>query len=295
MRGIKSNEMIVACIPLGSPEVDKVAVEIGFNEKLSAGEVVLPKVIGSTTKFNAQGKEIPLKDKPMETAYRQKEWKWTEFRGRYNSEEQSKIVENPYKRYPRKYITPPAVELSIVANTKGERLIAAKPIAYTPDNEAQILHILNIFLEIFGACEVRSQNLEEIITAPITRLNWTILPKGKLPWRELKSLVESVISSLPRGNRAVIDKRFETINAHEPEFVAIGRAGFSGYVVFGFPERDLYILESTKTNNATYILEDNWEHLSNLTKAEILDKNLHKERILHRENWFLEMTRVLSR
>ncbi len=82
--------------------------------------------------------------------------------------------------------------------------------------------------------------------------------------------------------------------ANEPEFVAIGRAGFSGYVVFGFPSKSLYILESTKTNNATYVLEDDWEYLSGLTKAEILNNRLHKERILHRENWFTEIARVLA-
>ena len=67
-----------------------------------------------------------------------------------------------------------------------------------------------------------------------------------------------------------------------------------GYLIFGFLEENLYVLECTQTNNATYILENNWEHLSGLTKAEILENNLHKERIIHRENWFEEIGRALE-
>ena len=46
-----------------------------------------------------------------------------------------------------------------------------------------------------------------------------------------------------------------------------------------------YILESVFPNNATYVLQDNWEKISQLSKAEILSQNLHKARIVHSESW----------
>ena len=96
------------------------------------------------------------------------------------------------------------------------------------------------------------------------------------------------------ANSAVIDKRFETINEHQPDFVAIGRAGFSGYVVFGFPSKNTFVLESTEINNATYIFDDSWESLSQKTKAEVLNEDLHKHRVIHRESWFSEVAKILT-
>ena len=65
----------------------------------------------------------------------------------------------------------------------------------------------------------------------------------------------------------------------------MGRGGFSGYVVFGFPEKNIYVLESAYTGNATYIFDERWEQLSKMTKAEILNEQLQTDRIIHRVGW----------
>lgn len=114
-----------------------------------------------------------------------------------------------------------------------------------------------------------------------------------MPWATLRPQLDRVIDRTPSGNQPVIEKRFQAINQHEPDFVAVGRAGFSGYLIFGFPDRNLYVLESTETNNATYILREDWERLSTLTKAEILGAELHERRVIHRENWFAEIEGIL--
>ena len=208
--------------------------------------------------------------------------------------EQSRIVDIPYKRYPRTFIAPYAMELSLATSSDENLLVVSPAINYSPENEGLLINTINVFLEIFNECHILDTSMQEIIKTPIKRLNWEILPQGRKPWGELKPLISGVIDGLPEGNRKVIDKRIETINEHEPEFIAVGRAGFTGYLVFGFPEKGLYILESTAVNNATYVINNNWELLSSLTKAEILNNNLHRERVIHRENWFTEMNRVLS-
>lgn len=292
-KGIRQNQDIVICI--GIADIPNINLEeVGFSSDLEPGERVLPAAVGNVTLFNSRGKEVPLKDQPMETHYRQQEWTWKEFRGRYDFEEQSRIVDIPYERYPRKIIPPPSIELSVALDTDDHKLIVADSIQFTANNSESIVHIVNVFLELFGICEIRNQNLDAIITSPIRRLNWDVLPQGRKPWGQLKPLIQPVIDKLTEGNQIVIEKRFETINAFEPDFVAVGKAGFSGYLIFGFPEDNLYVLESTQTNNATYILENNWEYLSGLTKAEMLENNLHKERIIHRENWFEEIGRLLE-
>lgn len=55
----------------------------------------------------------------------------------------------------------------------------------------------------------------------------------------------------------------------------VSAAGFSRYVVYGWGEHELYVLESTEVNNATYVLKKNWEAVSGMTKAQVLDEGMY--------------------
>lgn len=266
--------------------------QLGFTKDLDTGETVLPAPQGSISQYNAEGKYIKHKDQPKETAYRQAEWTWTEWHGR-DQVEQSDIVDVPYKRYPRTFLPPPSVELTIVVDRQGRRLVTSPPYRYGEDDEGMV-HTINLFLELFGQCHVLTSGLDEIIPANIRHLNWRILPPGRRPWDELRNQVEEIIKRQPRGNQPVIMKRIETINNYGPDFVAIGQAGFSGYLIFGFPTHTLYILESTQVNNATYVFAEDWEELSKKTKAEVLNHDLQEDRIIHQKEWFARMRNLLA-
>jgi hypothetical protein len=58
--------------------------------------------------------------------------------------------------------------------------------------------------------------------------------------------------------------------------------GFNGYIVFGYADLGLFVLESLEHGNATYVFGQDWEQLSALTKKEILHGGLQEERIIHR-------------
>jgi hypothetical protein len=63
-------------------------------------------------------------------------------------------------------------------------------------------------------------------------------------------------------------------------------------MIFGFENKDFFILESIYTGNATYVLGENWEEISKLSKDEILNQDLHQERIIHYQNWESEIDRI---
>jgi hypothetical protein len=230
----------------------------------------------------------------METAYRQAEWRWTEFHGRYGREEQSRIVDVPYKRYPRTHVSPPSVELTIGVTADGQRVLVTPQMTFTGEDDKDLIHVVNLILEILGFCEFFTTNLDQLIQAPLRRLNWKLLPSGRRAWNELRPKVLKVISRAEKGNQPVIEHRLEEINHYGPDFVAIGTAGFAGYVVFGFTDRDLFVFESVYTGNATYVFGDQWERLSRLTKMQILDSRLHRDRILHREGWDIRVQSLLQ-
>lgn len=148
---------------------------------------------------------------------------------------------------------------------------------------------------MLGGCEVFAPDLAPVTPPTATRLNWQILPPGKYPWERVRRAVQPIIERAKRGNQSAIAMRLETVSNYAPEFVAIGTAGLHGYIVFGFPDRPLYILESAYYGNATYVFDRDWETLSQLTKAEILDQSLQKDRLVHLSGWTVRLARLFTK
>ena len=280
----RGTELIIS-VPIDS-ETQQLLKQIGFDDPFEVGDTILPSpIFGNVSLFNAEGKSIVRKDLPIETAYRQVDWHWEQWCGYGETEEMSKIVDVPYERYPREFVAPPGIELSIGSSKNNNLFVVSPVIKFVDSNELLLLHTINLFLEIFGVAHILTKDLSKI-NIPITkRLNWTILPEGEYPWEKVQPLVKPILDRAAKGNRPVLINRYSIISNYTPDFVAIGKAGFSGYLIFGFTIRNLYICESAFYGNATYIFESDWEELSRLTKAEILNQELQKGRIIHREGW----------
>ena len=291
---LDNNTQVIPGIIIDSKTSTQVK-SIGFTKVLDLGEQVLPNAnLGPICRFNSEGKYIKHTDQPMETDYRQVEWTWEQWAGYGTTETHSKIVDVPYKRYPRSYIPPPSIELSITQDSNGQKYLIGPPYQLNFNDPDNLIHTINIFLEIFGFCEILSENLTGFAIQNIKRLNWEILPQGKMPWKKFEKSITPLIKKESEQNQVVLKYRLETIKNFNPKFVAVGKAGFSGYLIFGFPQKNLYVLESLYFGNATYVLEKEWETLSKLTKAEILEESLHKDRIIHRKHWKSRIRSLLS-
>lgn len=267
---------------------------IGFPKNPEVGDTVLPSKIGPRTEFNAEGGEVVHRDQPMETVFQTIEWKWEEFHGRYDKVERTEFKDRPYQRYPRTKLPAPAIEITIAAMTDGQRIAVTPKITITKESQPQLLERINLLLEIFGRCEVFRENLNSLVQAPVRKLNWELLRSGQWTWDKLKGRLNDVLDKEDRNNRPVIEARFEFLNSCKPDFIAVGTAGFAGYVVFGFEENNRFILESIYPDNATYIFGQQWETLSQMTKAEIIENNLAELRIAHRQNWWDRMRQFIA-
>ena len=115
----------------------------------------------------------------------------------------SKIVDFPYERYPREFIDPTSVELSIGSLDNSELFVVSPTIKFVDSNESLLLYTINLFLEIFGTAHILTKDLNKI-NVPITRrLNWTILPEGEYPREEIQPLVKPILDKAKEGNRTV--------------------------------------------------------------------------------------------
>lgn len=293
LRGIDKGTPVVVALT----ELDRHRAALrraGFSDVLEEGETVLPTAIGKVSAFNAEGGHIIHRDRSKETVYRQQEWTWEEWHGPYDRVEQSRIVDVPYERYPRTRIPPPAVELSVANDVTGDKVVVTGPLDYTDANNDALLHRINLLRELFGEAEMLTENLKPFTRIKVRRVNWEILPEGEMPWARLRERLEPIMRQFGERKGPAVEHRLRLlIEDHEPDFTAVGRAGFHGYLVFGYKHKSVYVLESLHYGNATYLFDEGWERLSQMTKAEILAEDLHKARVIHREGWEREMRKLL--
>ncbi|WP_107925241.1 hypothetical protein [Lysinibacillus parviboronicapiens] len=262
-------------------EVARKLQEIGFKTLLSGESLVPAPKFGPVSKFNVNGKDVPQKDKPKETVYRQQHWSWTDWGGNSHS----RTVDIPYQRYPRKWIPAPWVELMIVQSGENKFVIAGDTITKGQTEETDIVHRINLMLAIFKQAEIFQENLERYEVPRTVKLGWDILPEGEMPWETFKHHLTPVLNSKSKGKKIIIAERLETISKYNPDFHAIGDNGYQGYIIFGFTRENLYIFENAEYGNATYVFEGDWEQLSKMTKAEIIASNIHKHRFVHLDGW----------
>lgn len=292
------NEFEGKIIRLTLPLEDNVialAIQCGFSNELREGEKVLPAKIGPISKKNAEGFDIIHRDQEKETCYRTIEWTWRQWIGRGETEEVTDFRDVPYQRYPRTFIPPYSIELQILKKDNKKYIVSEK-IEYNHIIHDYLKHGINLFLELFHQCYIVDNDFtNNELRTNIIKLNWKILPQGEYPWEIRYEQIKPFIEKASKRNQPIIEYRLKKINGYRPDFVAIGVNGFSGYMVYGFSSRSIYIFESTLINNATYVFDQRWKDISQLTKKDILTAELQKDRIIHRvDSWDMNIDQLFK-
>ena len=121
-----------------------------------------------------------------------------------------------------------------------------------------------------------------------SRLPWKLLPSCENVYEELISHYQK-LEKKSRWKEKYFDySRLDRIeNSLSPSSRSLGEDGYEGYTVFCFNRTPWVILECPVYGNATYILKDNWETISKLSKWEV--RHEHSEKVIvirHNESWF---------
>ncbi len=279
----------VPCSLLDDENLKKIGIS---SDLVDEGFSFLPAVIGKTSNINANGKIIVRRDLPKETVYREFEYTRTEFHGRDNPVEVQGSAWRRYERYPRENFPAPSVNLTV-----GRVLTDLYFFIEIAQHDELLLHKLNLALELFGEFSIHLIAADGVVSLPtqLRVLNWLVLPSGTMTSQEIKEAVEASLS--PRIKKTVlpvITKRLSYIRDHEPDQIAVGVAGYRGYVVHNFNRLGISVLESENPDNATYVFDlANWEVLSRMTKTEIIRDNLALRRIFHDTSWQQNINNLL--
>lgn len=276
---IRSNQKFI----LGIEITDR--IEEILNKKLNISEydyrtTIFPSpVYGIMSRRNAIGEFIPQKNKPKEVAYRAQSWKLTDWGG--NSHSGTSYV--PYNRYPRKFIGPKELNFTVLKIQDNKDILTLNSIySKSAVDDSEIIFGANLFLEIFGEVNTFVINNNQINLKDIETLNWEILPHGEKIWSAFSN---NQMNNLSVSQQYLINERFEYITKFNPDVIRQGTGGYTGYLIFEFTQKNIYIFDSIMYGDAMYIFEDNWGKISKLTKKEIIQEGLAKERIIHNNLW----------
>src|ERR1700674_629421 len=216
----------------------------GLGAQPAPGQTVLPPAAGRASTFNAQGRWVIRKDLPKESRYiRTVYWTWQQWAGRYGTEEQEGFFDQYRDCYPRDFIAPPALELSYVEHN-GQRLIVSPVLTRRDADRDRNKHAINLFLELFGSCELVSVDLAPFAAPAIKKANWRLLPPGEYPWERLKYHIGETVARVGEDTQRVIWDRQETLKSFCPDEVYVGAGGFNDYLAYVFRDRGLVVLES---------------------------------------------------
>jgi hypothetical protein len=189
--------------------------------------------------------------------------------------------------------TPAPHEYLNVINRNGRWVISSRELSLDRDSSELILHVVNLFKEIFGAHIVEAADFHHARQVSSRKLHWKIMLEGPFSDAEALAKLEEVLSYLGEHRRMIQD-RIAHITVHVPDFLAVGVGGFSDYIVFGFRDRSRFVFESPNLGNATYVFRDDWRQLEQLTKTQIREGGLQLARIIHDARWESQFREALK-
>lgn len=281
---MKSHEGFRVSVKI-TPEMMSLAERAGFPDGVCNGDTLLPNNLGNVSSFNADGKYIKRKDLPKEQRYiTTMEWTWEQWRGRGQTESITESRDIYRECYQREFVPPPAVELTWV-ESDGEYFVSTEVFNVKSIEPEMVKHVINLFLELFDECEIRKSDMSSYFPPKMKRLNWEMLPPGEYPWDKVRGFSEKLVKNKHSKYSNVILDRQDSITCYQPDEVYVGTGGFRAYIAYVFKSKQLVVLESVIAGNATYVFGDDWMKFSTLTKAEILNEKLQKDRVIHSKGW----------
>lgn len=251
-------------------------------DSFDLGAIIFPEpTLGIMNKRNTIGDFTIDKNKPKEPYDVAFNWTLVDWGGNTHSGT-SYITKY---RYHRDFIEPKEMKLLVTEKENNEKIIIInKVFENIQSNFEDIKFATNLLLEIFGQAETfkieEGDNIVE--STDFQDLPWEVLPPGERIWEAFN---QGITESLSASERTLMKERFSFLEQFKPSNRYKGEGGYIDYVIFEYDENGTYILESIIYGNATYILKDNWENVSKLTKKEIINGDLAEDRIVHNNRW----------
>ena len=179
------------------------------------------------------------------------------------------------------------ITLSILVENESHLRIKAE-IATVLDRQDKykkkdLFFAINLLQEQFRDCHVFAASTTDEDMARITTVGWEIFPPGTLD-RTLAVITGKMRTQSPIRQRE-IQNRAEALSRLHPSEYIVGSGMNSRYFGAKFGE-SIVVFENVDYGNALYILFDNWQEISQMSRIDILKRH-EKDfiRIIHKNGW----------
>lgn len=299
LRSIQSQHIIVAAIINASMnDIARGAYRhLGIKMRegiLECPEVIYPdKMSGIYARRNRNGIVWVLKDQPKIT-------KTFSF--------ESPNFGDPDKGYHTTYIDrevyqrclepPRDWELVLTVLNQNEERVTIKAEIHTvldsqnPDFRKDLFFAINLLQEQCRDCHVFDATITDEELARITTVGWEIFPPGSMD-RAFSVITGRLRNPSPERKRE-IQRRASVLECLHPTEYIVGSGMNSHYFGAKFGD-NIVAFENVDYGNAIYILFDNWQEISQMSRIDILKRH-EKDfiRIVHKNGWEKTLRRHLD-
>jgi hypothetical protein len=246
---------------------------------------------------NAQGEEIVRKDLPMRTkTYSFDAPNWGDWSNGTHEVSWDRQV------YQREFVPPKELEISItllateasadpvfVFRFRVEEVLNKR----AADFEKALLFNLNLLQENTGAADVFAADADPTQYLNTISVHWEILPPGE--GRDVLVRILSKFRDPGKELREKLEDRYSFLEKLKPVAYVSGTSGFQRYFGAKFAD-NLVVFENMEYGNAIYVMFEDWQELSKLSRLELLRdrRGAGFERIIHRKGWKDEVKRAVE-
>jgi len=255
---------------------------------------VIPEPLqGKYSLKNVLGEEVIRKDLPKETHYTEIESpNWGD------SSNGTHTVRLPHEKYPRDIIPPKLIAIEInhkqssdshfIFNFRAKRVLTKNSNNFYDE----LLFDLNLLQENLGKCGIENADKPISTYADTLIVSWDIFPPGTK---------EETLARIFRGKninnhkKTVAENRYDFFMSLDPKKIITGNSTFSNYIG-AMLEEDLVVFENIEYGNAIYILYDDWDYVSKLSRIDLLSGRAGNnfDRIVHSGNWKDEVRKKVA-
>lgn len=202
------------------------------------------------------------------------------------------------KVYQRRLEPPRDWELALTVISHDEEHVRIKVAIKTildrnhPDFRNDLFFAVNMLQEQCRDCHVFDAAVTNEELARVTTVGWEIFPPGTMD-RTISEITKRLRNPTPERQHE-IQMRTDVLNRLHPTEYILGSGMNSRYFGAKFGE-NIVVFENVDYGNALYILFDNWQEISQMSRIDILKRHERDYiRIIHKYGWEKALKRKLN-
>ena len=160
------------------------------------------------------------------------------------------------------------------------------------DFRKDLFFAINLIQEQCRDCHVFDANITDEELARTTTVGWDIFPPGTMD--RTFSFITSRLRNPSPQRQGEIQQRASVLSRLHPTEYIVGRGMNSHYFGAKFGD-NIVAFENIDYGNAIYILFDNWQEISQMSRIDILKRHEHDFiRIIHKKGWEKALRRQIE-